>query len=95
MGIVVADLGIQSVHIQNQQVIFAIDPTARSRLNTGYMVTYFIGGSIGSATAGVIYSRGGWTAEVVVGIAYSGAALVLWMLSQRFGVGRADMVAGL
>ena len=95
VGIVVADLGIQSVHIQNQQVIFAIDPTARSRLNTGYMVTYFIGGSMGSATAGVVYSRGGWTAEVLAGIAYSGAALVLWMLSQRFGVGRADIVAGL
>jgi hypothetical protein len=89
-----ADLGIQSVHIQNQQVIFAIDPTARSRLNTGYMVTYFIGGSIGSATAGVIYSRGGWAGEVVLGIGYSAAALVLWMLSQGFGIGRADTAVG-
>jgi predicted MFS family arabinose efflux permease len=75
-------------------VIFAIDPTARSRLNTGYMVTYFIGGSMGSVTAGVVYSRGGWTAEVLAGISYSGAALVLWILSQRCGVGRADVVAG-
>ena len=43
-GIVLADLGIQAVHIQNQQLIFAIEPSARSRLNTGYMVTYFVGG---------------------------------------------------
>lgn len=81
VGIVVADLGIQAVHIQNQQLIFAIDPAARSRLNTGYMVTYFLGGSIGSATTGLAYSLGGWDAVVVLGLCYSSAALVLWALS--------------
>lgn len=80
VGIVVADLGIQAVHIQNQQLIFAIDPAARSRLNTGYMVTYFLGGSVGSATTGLAYSLGGWDAVVVLGLCYSGAALALWAL---------------
>ena len=89
IGIVVADLGIQAVHIQNQQLIFGIDPAARSRLNTGYMVTYFIGGSIGSATTGVVYTVGGWPAVVILGVGYSGAALVLWVLSQVVGFGRA------
>ena len=59
--------GIQAVHIQNQQLIFAIDPSARSRLNTGYMVTYFIGGAIGSAATGVAYGAGGWPAVIVLG----------------------------
>jgi len=79
VGIVVADLGIQSVHIQNQQLIFAIDPAARSRLNTGYMVCYFVGGAIGSSTAGIVYSGNGWTGEVILGAAYSGTALAVWM----------------
>ena len=82
VGIVVADLAIQAVHIQNQQLIFGIDPAARSRLNTGYMVTYFVGGAIGSATTGAAYGAGGWSAVVLLGIGYSAAALVVWALSR-------------
>jgi len=101
-GILVADLGIQSTHVQNQQVIFAIDPKARSRLNTGYMVCYFIGGSIGSATTGIVYSSRGWPGAVVLGAAYSGAALALWVVSQGLrrrravplAVGRRDKNGG-
>ncbi|MGP8007554.1 MAG: MFS transporter [Acidimicrobiales bacterium] len=88
VGILLADLGIQAVHIQNQQLIFGIDPAARSRLNTGYMVTYFIGGAIGSATTGMAYSAGGWSAVVELGLGYSGAALVVWVLSRVPGVRR-------
>ena len=82
VGILLADLGIQAVHIQNQHLIFAIDPAARSRLNTGYMVSYFVGGAIGSATTGVAYGEGGWPAVVVLGCCYSGAGLLLWAASQ-------------
>ncbi len=81
-GIVLADLAIQAVHIQNQQCIFAIDPESRSRLNTGYMVSYFVGGAIGSATTGLAYASGGWPAVVVLGLCYSGAALVIWVYCQ-------------
>ncbi|MGO8870599.1 MAG: MFS transporter [Acidimicrobiales bacterium] len=81
-GIVIGDLGIQAVHIQNQHLIFAIEPAARSRLNTGYMVTYFTGGAIGSATTGIAYSTGGWSAVIVLGVCYSGAALLLWVASE-------------
>ncbi len=88
VGIVIADLGIQAVHIQNQQLIFAIDPTARSRLNTGYMVTYFVGGAVGSATTGLAYGAGGWDAVVLLGTAYSGCAFVLWLVSEATGLGR-------
>jgi predicted MFS family arabinose efflux permease len=80
-GILIGDMGIQAVHIQNQQLIFAIDPEARSRLNTGYMVTYFIGGAIGSATTGLAYGIGGWSAVIALGAVYSVACLALWLLS--------------
>jgi predicted MFS family arabinose efflux permease len=86
-GIVVGDLAIQAVHIQNQQLIFALEPSARSRLNTGYMVTYFVGGAIGSATTGLAYSTDGWPAVVVLGTCYAGAALVLWITSEATGIG--------
>lgn len=92
VGIVLADLGIQAVHIQNQQLIFAIDPASRSRLNTGYMVSYFVGGSIGSATTGIAYASGGWSDVVLLGIGYSAAGLLLWLASQVTGIGHADTV---
>ena len=79
VGILVVDLAIQSVHIQNQQLIFGIDPAARSRLNTGYMVSYFIGGAVGSAATGAAYAAGGWPAVILLGVGFSGAALVLWL----------------
>ncbi len=88
LGIVLADLGIQAVHIQNQQLIFAIEPSARSRLNTGYMVTYFVGGAIGSATTGVAYGAGGWSGVVVLGTCYAGAGLLVWIASEALGIGR-------
>ncbi len=87
IAILVADLGIQAVHIQNQQLIFAIDPSARSRLNTGYMVTYFLGGAIGSATTGLAYGSGGWPAVAVLGIVYAAAALAVWITSEVTGIG--------
>ncbi len=79
---VVADLGIQAVHIQNQQLVFAIDPAARSRLNTGYMVSYFVGGAVGSATTGLAYALAGWSGVIVLGLCYSSAASLLWAADQ-------------
>jgi len=81
VGVVLGDMATQAVHIQNQQLIFAVDPAARSRLNTGYMVIYFTGGAIGSASTGLAWAMGGWGAVMVLGLLYSGAALVVWAVS--------------
>jgi predicted MFS family arabinose efflux permease len=81
-GILLVDLGIQAVHIQNQQLIFGIDPAARSRLNTGYMVSYFIGGAVGSAATGLAYAAGGWASVMTLGACFSGAGLLLWTVSE-------------
>jgi predicted MFS family arabinose efflux permease len=48
LGAVVMDLGVQTGHISNQTRIYNLDPKARSRLNTVYMVCYFAGGALGS-----------------------------------------------
>jgi predicted MFS family arabinose efflux permease len=48
LGVVLMDIGVQSGHISNQSRIFALLPHARSRIQTVYMFSYFVGGSIGS-----------------------------------------------
>lgn len=46
LAVVLLDFGTQASHINNQARIFALDPAARSRLNTVYMMTYFTGGCL-------------------------------------------------
>lgn len=52
-GVVVLDVGVQAVHVLNQNVIYALAPGARSRINANYMVAYFVGGATGLAALGV------------------------------------------
>ncbi|MGC0417169.1 MFS transporter [Embleya sp. AB8] len=70
-GVLLLDLAVQAVHISNQNVVYALDPSARSRLNSLYMTTYFLGGVTGSALTSVVWSHAGWTAACVLGAAFS------------------------
>ncbi len=90
-GVVLADLAIQAVHIQNQQLVFALDPGARSRLNTAYMVCYFLGGAVGSATAGAAWAAAGWPGVVTLLFVYAGGATLLWAASRLAAFGRAHL----
>jgi len=67
IGIVVLDIGTQGMQITNQAIIYALRPDARSRINSAYMVCYFIGGAVGSVTAGIVYSDRGWSGVCQLG----------------------------
>jgi predicted MFS family arabinose efflux permease len=82
-GIIVLDLGSQALHISNQSAIYALRPQARSRINTAYMVAYFLGGAAGSAAASVIYSAGGWTGVCALGAITAVAALWFWFATRN------------
>ncbi|HEY2214555.1 MAG TPA: MFS transporter [Acidimicrobiales bacterium] len=70
VGIVILDIGTQGIQITNQAIIYALRPDARSRINSAYMVCYFIGGAIGSVTAGAVYSSHGWTGVCALGAVF-------------------------
>jgi predicted MFS family arabinose efflux permease len=67
IGIVVLDVGTQGMQITNQTIIYALRPDARSRVNSAYMVCYFVGGAVGSVAAGSVYAAGGWSDVCVLG----------------------------
>ena len=69
-GIVVLDIGTQGMQITNQAIIYALRPDARSRINSAYMVCYFIGGATGSVTAGLVYAAGGWRWTCALGAGF-------------------------
>lgn len=78
VGTVVLDMGIQVAHITNQSVIYAGNPTMRSRITTAYMVMYFVGGTLGSAMAASVWGQGGsWGAICVFGAGTGACALAV------------------
>ncbi len=76
-GVIIMDMGVQSAHISNQAVIFALRPEARNRLNTVYIVTYFIGGAIGTFLASRAWHLYKWNGVVIMGLMLSVTALVI------------------
>lgn len=60
VGVIVLDMGAQLAQVANQTRIFGLVPSARSRLNTVYMTTYFAGAAIGSALSTVAWVHWHW-----------------------------------
>jgi len=67
-GVILMDLGVQAGHVANQTRIYALVPEARSRLNTVYMVTYFLGGALGSALGGYGWTHWRWPGVCAAGL---------------------------
>ncbi|NUW44380.1 MFS transporter [Nonomuraea rhodomycinica] len=87
-GVVVLDLAHQAVLNSSQNVVYALRPEARNRINSALMTSMFVGGAAGSALASAVWARGGWTGVCVLGAALSAGTVVLWVL-ERVTVNRA------
>jgi predicted MFS family arabinose efflux permease len=103
IGIVAADSACQGMQITNQAIIYRLAPHARSRINSAYMVCYFLGGALGSIAGGLAWSLGRWSAVCELGAGFGLAALIpsLWWLRKSAVSGptelqrrRADVVEG-
>ncbi|WP_413584120.1 MFS transporter [Bdellovibrio sp. HCB274] len=66
IGIFILDFGIQAAHIGNQTRVFALRADARSRLNTVYMFSYFMGGALGSLLGSYAWNAGQWQGVCLV-----------------------------
>lgn len=66
-GVIIIDIGMQCVQLSNQTANMQLCPEASSRMNTIYMTTYFIGGSLGTFLAGTLWSQFGWMGTVGAG----------------------------
>lgn len=76
VGIILLDMGLQSMHVTNQTIALATHPEASNRMNTIYMVSYFIGGSFGTYIGGWVWGINGWKAAVIAGIIFGGIGLI-------------------
>lgn len=71
------DLGLQTSQIANRSAIYAIEPLARNRVNTAYMVSVFCGQLMGTAVGNKLYARGGWVASGSCSVGFIVVALCI------------------
>ncbi|KOF58262.1 MULTISPECIES: MFS transporter [Clostridium] len=82
-GVILLDLGNQTGQVSNQARIQALNDEARSRINTVFMVSYFIGGAFGSYLASISFEHSGWNGVCVVGFAFQFVAVIFHFLVYR------------
>jgi predicted MFS family arabinose efflux permease len=90
---VLLDLAVQCHQVMSQQVIYALRPEARARINTVYMSTVFIGGAISSAAAGILHDAYGWTGVTIYAAVLPMLGLVLWATGRTTAVTRTAVAA--
>lgn len=79
VGVVLIDAGTQVAQVSNQSRIYALPAGLHSRLNTVYMVTYFIGGALGSVVGAAAWDAAGWKGVCLVGFGTLALALLQYL----------------
>ncbi len=79
---VLLDMGVSANLVLSQREIFALAPAFRSRLNSAFMATFFLGGAVGSSGGVYLYAVGGWELASAVGIGLGLAALAFFWLTR-------------
>jgi predicted MFS family arabinose efflux permease len=77
VGIILLDIGVQGLQVTNQSLIYRLAPHARSRINSVYMVSYFVGGAIGSYVGSLVYEHSHWAGISILGAAIGLVATLL------------------
>jgi predicted MFS family arabinose efflux permease len=83
LGVILLDLGTQAAHVSNQTRIYSLNPDARNRLNTVYMVTGFIGGALGSFLGTWGWSLARWNGVCGVGSLMLAVALAVYIINSK------------
>jgi predicted MFS family arabinose efflux permease len=80
---VLLDIGVASNLVFGQRALFSLAPEVRGRLNSLYVVSFFLGGAIGSAVSGYLFSHGGWSYITDLGMVVAMVAFI-YFLSEVF-----------
>lgn len=82
-GILIIDIGMQCIQLSNQTTIFALNPKAANRINTIFMTTYFVGGSVGTLLAGTFWQWFGWAGVAGTGITLTACSLMINLFAKK------------
>ncbi|KAH9885659.1 major facilitator superfamily transporter [Xylariomycetidae sp. FL2044] len=77
---IMMDTGANFAHTANRSNIYTLDPKARNRVNTVYMVFCFAGQLTGTAAGNRLYAQGGWVWSGSCNIAFLGTAVIIALI---------------
>jgi predicted MFS family arabinose efflux permease len=83
LGVLLMDVGVQTVQVAEQGTVLSLLPEARSRLNTLYMGSRFLGGAIGSLLGAFAWTHGGWPAVCATAIGLNALALAIHVAAKH------------
>lgn len=83
LGLILLDLGTQSAQIGNQTRIQNLSPESRNRLNTIFMVSYFLGGALGSFVGTYSWNIFKWRGVCISGLVFLTIAILNHMHTIR------------
>ena len=83
LAVLLVDFGLQSLHVTNQNIIFNKNPDARNRVNTIYMVGYFLGGALGTVAGAYAWQHFQWKGVATTGLVFSVLILVFQYINER------------
>jgi predicted MFS family arabinose efflux permease len=83
VGMVLLDFGNRAGLVANQARVYALRPEARSRLNTVFIGSYFLGGAAGAALGSYGAHQAAWVGLAAVGALLALAAAAINALSPR------------
>lgn len=83
MAVLILNIGLPANQVTNISIIYNLDQSSNSRINTIYMTTYFIGGAIGTSAGLLCWKLGGWNWVTWQMMIFSLAALGIILKSIR------------
>ncbi|UVD78741.1 MFS transporter [Myroides albus] len=83
IGIILIDLGLQTIHVSNQTRIYSLLPEARNRLNTVYMSFSFLGTAFGSAFGLYLWKYFGWAGVCLGGMLLAVLSFIIFLVSKK------------
>lgn len=78
-GTLLLDACVQGTLILGQQVIYQLDSDQRSRINTLYIASFFLGGAAASALSGLAFVHWGWPGVVCLGCILPLSGFFYWL----------------
>ncbi|WP_160106565.1 MFS transporter [Pseudomonas izuensis] len=83
IGVILMDFGLSIANVSSQNTILGLESAARNRINTLYVTSIFLGGSLGAFLASLGWAHAGWSAVCALGLVLSLIALGAHLLGQR------------
>jgi len=79
IAMLILNIGLPANQVTNLSIIYTLDQSSNSRINTIYMTTYFVGGALGTFLGLICWKLGGWdlvTWEMVM-LAFAAGMIIL------------------